>query len=256
MLSFSSKIAVSLCRCDGIARSWTLDNVDVFFDQESLRSLLASWLSRVEFAGDFLDISTTTSNDCPDSVHVWIVATDGNFRTISNFADYAHDFQQFHRKLLEFLAPSNVSVISGWLRLTKTLTPRELSSTQRKRRWRYDRGEAGTSPGIWSCLTIGLPDAAKVDIKSAVCQITFFLPNMISLFMFFISIVSDGTCLLAHFSMMVCLADWAAATKLGASSNLILSQARRLSNGRVSFKLISKRLYQILHQQLHEQYRQ
>ena len=95
---------VNFSRSDGIVDkfSWIcypLDNIDIFFDWYHAVALriVASW---VEFAGNLLDISTTTSNDCTDSVHVWIMTTNGNLSTVTSFTSHAHDF--------------NSSVINFW----------------------------------------------------------------------------------------------------------------------------------------------
>ena len=87
---------VHFSRSDGIVNkfSWIcypLDNVDIFFDWHHTVALciIASW---VEFASNLLDVSTTASNDCTDSVHVWIMTANGNFRTVTCFTSHTHDF--------------------------------------------------------------------------------------------------------------------------------------------------------------------
>ena len=74
------------------------DDIDIFLSRNHTATfgIILGW---VEFAGNLLDIGTTTSDDGSDRIHVWIVATNRYLGSIARFTRHAHDF---HSSVVNF----------------------------------------------------------------------------------------------------------------------------------------------------------
>ena len=78
------------------------DDIDILFSRNHTATfgIVFGW---VEFAGNLLDIGTTTSDDGSDSIHVWIVAANRYLGPIARFTRHAHDFNSSVVNLRNFL---------------------------------------------------------------------------------------------------------------------------------------------------------
>ena len=94
---------VNLCRSNSVVDkfSWIcypLDDVDIFFSRHHTATLRIVF-GRMELARNFLDISSTASDDCSDGIHIRVVAANGYLGPIASFPRYAHDF---HSSVIDF----------------------------------------------------------------------------------------------------------------------------------------------------------
>ena len=150
----------------------------------------------MEFARNLFNVRSTTTNDGPNRIHIWIMATNRHLGPVSSFTRHAHDFNRsiidfrnflFHQTFNHFwMATANEDIDTSWVIFY--LVNKHFDAIMRLENLTWNLI-------LFRQLRL---DCAKIDIDKAIVK-TFHRTTHNFIFMFFISIISDGACLLAHF---------------------------------------------------------
>ena len=104
---FVKENIVHFSRCNSIVDkfSWIfnpLNNINIFLNRNfnSCLSIQTCW---VETADNFLDVTSTTTNDSTNSINVRVMTANSNFGTITSFTRHAHDFYSSIKYFRNFL---------------------------------------------------------------------------------------------------------------------------------------------------------